>query len=168
MSAKGIVFDLRRYPRDFMSFFKLADVLLPDTAINLWFSSQVMNYLGDYRKYNECPIGYKNPDYFKGKVAILVNEGTQSLGEMTSIALSYAPSAKVIGSTTSGADGNATSFILPGNIRVSYTVLGAYYPDWVQCQRTGVRIDIKARPTVESLRDRKDALIERAIEYIRE
>lgn len=168
MSAKGIVFDLRQYPRDFMSFFKLSDVLLPDTAINLWFSSQDLAYPGNYKKYNQCPIGFKNPDYFKGKVAILVNENTQSLGEMTSIALSYAPKAKVIGTTTSGADGNVTRFVLPGNMTFTYTVLGAYYPDWGQCQRTGVKIDIEARPTVEDLRNKKDALIERAIQYIKE
>lgn len=168
MTAKGIVFDLRQYPRDFMSFFKLSDVLLPDTAINLWFSSQDLTYPGHYKKYNQCPIGHKNPDYFKGKVAILVNEGTQSLGEMTSIALSYAPKSAVIGTTTSGADGNATSFVLPGNMRVGFTVFGAYYPDWVQCQRTGVKIDIQSRATVEDLRNGKDALVERAIQYIRE
>lgn len=168
MSAKGIVFDLRQYPRDFMSFFKLSDVLLPDTAINLWFSSQVLDYPGNYKKYNECPIGHKNPDYFKGKVAILVNENTQSLGEMTAIALSYAPRAKVIGTTTSGADGNVGSFILPGNMNFRYTVLGAYYPEWGQCQRTGVKIDIQARPSVSDLRNKRDALVERAIQYINE
>lgn len=167
MSAKGIIFDLRQYPRDFMSFFKLSDILLPDTVINLWFSSSLLDYPGNYKKYNECPLGKKNPDYFKGKVAILVNENTQSLGEMTAIALSYAPQAAVVGSTTSGADGNATTFVMPGNMVVSYTVFGAYYPDWVQCQRTGVKIDIHARPAVRDILDGKDVLIERAIEYIR-
>ncbi|MDR2039408.1 MAG: hypothetical protein LBQ60_15915 [Bacteroidales bacterium] len=168
MSAKGIIFDLRQYPRDFMSFFKLSDVLLPNTAINLWFSTSVLNYPGHYRKYNECPIGKTNPDFFKGKVAILVNEYTQSLGEMTAIALSNAPRAAVIGSTTSGADGNVTRFILPGGMTVSYTVIGAYYPDWIQCQRTGVKIDIHARPTADDLLNKKDVLIERAIQYINE
>lgn len=168
MSAKGIIFDLRQYPRDFMSFFKLSDVLLPDSTINLWFSSPDLAYVGNYKKYNECPIGFKNPDYYKGKVAILVNENTQSLGEMTAIALAYAPNAKVIGSTTSGADGNVTSFVLPGGMICRYTVLGAYYPNWGQCQRTGVKIDIQVRPTVEDLRSKKDVLIEKAIEYIRQ
>lgn len=168
MSAKGIIFDLRQYPRDFMSFFKLSDVLLPDVAINLWFSTSMLNYAGNYKKYNECPIGKKNPDYYKGKVAILVNENTQSLGEMTAIALSNAPRSAVIGSTTSGADGNATRFILPGGMTVSYTIIGAYYPDWIQCQRTGVKIDIHARPTAQDLKDRKDILIEKAIQYINE
>ncbi len=168
MDAKGIVFDLREYPRDFFSFFKLTEILLPDTAINLWFSSQILSYPGNYKKYNECPIGYKNPDYFKGKVAVLVNEGTQSLGEMTAIALRNAPNAAVIGSQTSGADGNATSFNMPyDGMAVGYTVLGAYYPNWGQCQRTGVKIDIEVRPTVEDIKNKKDVLIEKAIEYIR-
>ena len=168
MSAKGIVFDLRQYPRDFMSFFKLSDVLLPDIAINLWFSTSVLNYPGHYKKYNECPLGKKNPNYYKGKVAILVNENTQSLGEMTAIALSYAPQAVVVGSTTSGADGNVTGFVLPGGLSVRYTVIGAYYPDWVPCQQTGVKIDIHARPAVQDILDGKDVLVERAIKYIRE
>lgn len=87
---------------------------------------------------------------------------------MTAIALAYAPTAKVIGSTTSGADGNVTSFVLPGGMICRYTVLGAYYPDWGQCQRTGVKIDIQARPAVEDLRSKKDVLVEKAIEYIRQ
>ncbi|MDR1153609.1 MAG: hypothetical protein LBL04_02770 [Bacteroidales bacterium] len=168
MDAKGIVFDLREYPRDFFSFFKLTEILLPDTAINLWFSSQVLSYPGNYKKYNECPIGYRNPDYFKGRVAVLVNEGTQSLGEMTAIALRNAPDAVVIGSQTAGADGNITGFNMPyQGMTANYTVLGAYYPDWGQCQRTGVKIDIEVRPTVEDIRNKKDVLIEKAIEYIR-
>ncbi|MDR2037431.1 MAG: hypothetical protein LBQ60_05865 [Bacteroidales bacterium] len=168
MSAKGIVFDLRQYPRTFLSFAKLADILLPDTVVNLWFSSQDLTFPGNYKKYNERELGFKNPNYFKGKVAILVNEHTQSLGEMTAIALSRAPQAAVIGSTTAGADGNVTSFVLPGGMNVSYTVFSAYYPDWVLCQRTGVKIDIHARPSVKDFLERKDALIEKAIEYIRQ
>lgn len=164
--TKGVIIDLRNYPPFGFIHPQIGEAILPEEKIFLWYSSYRLDYPGSYKRYNVGTIGRDNPDYYKGKVTLLVNEDTQSLGEMSAIALRTAPHAVVIGSTTSGADGNATTFTLPGNIVVSYSVFSAYYPEWELCQRTGVKIDIPARDTLEDILSGRDALIEKAIEYI--
>lgn len=55
--------------------------------------------------------------HYSGKVVILVDEVTQSSAEYTAMALRTVPGAKVVGSTTAGADGNVSEFALPGGLR---------------------------------------------------
>lgn len=121
---------------------------------------------GNFIINQKATAGNENPDYFKGKVAILVNEETMSNGEMCSMGFRKASRSAVIGSTTSGADGNICSIYLAGGYRFVYTGLGAYYPEWELCQRKGVKIDIPVSPTPSEIKDGKDVWIEKAIDYI--
>jgi hypothetical protein len=52
--------------------------------------------------------------HYAGKIVILVDESSMSQAEYTSMAFRSAYGAIVIGSTTSGADGNVSPFLLPG------------------------------------------------------
>ncbi len=60
--------------------------------------------------------GTDNPDYYRGKVVVLVDERAVSLSEFTVMALQTAPDSTVIGSRTAGADGNISYFTLPGYV----------------------------------------------------
>ncbi|HTN39032.1 MAG TPA: S41 family peptidase [Arachidicoccus sp.] len=71
-------------------------------------------------------VGSENPNYYKGKVVILVNETTQSQAEYTAMALRVMPGAIVLGSTTAGADGNVSPIILPGGISTMISGIGVY------------------------------------------
>ena len=82
------------------------------------------------------------------------------------MALSRIPGAVTIGSTTAGADGNVSYIDLPGGIKTMISGIGIFYPDGGQTQRTGVRIDEIAEPTVEAIKTGKDEVLERAIEII--
>lgn len=165
MNTKGLIIDLREYPRDHF-FFNLSPLLTPTSQRFIWFSCNDKSYPGNYKYDSEATIKSNNPDYYKGKVAILVNEHTQSHGEYSAIGYRKAPRSTIIGSTTAGADGNLTVLQLPHNIKFSYTALGTYYPNWEICQRKGVKIDIEVRPTIEQIRNGQDVLIEEAIKYI--
>ena len=46
------------------------------------------------------------------------------------------------------------------------TGLGVYYPDGRQTQRIGIVPDIEVKPTIAGIRQKKDELLERAIEVI--
>ncbi|WP_106831374.1 S41 family peptidase [Parabacteroides pacaensis] len=165
--AKGLILDLREYPvGDY--FGSLNYFLFPQPEEFIWFSENSKSMPGNYICTNKAKVGWDNPDYFKGKVAILVNEGTISNGEYCAMAYRKAPRSKIIGSTTAGADGNIGSFHLVGKIRFIYTNLGCYYPNWEICQRKGVKIDIPVRPTPEEIRNGQDVWIESAIKYISE
>ena len=113
-------------------------------------------------------VGKKNNDYYKGKVIILVNEHTQSAAEYQAMAFKAAPGAKVIGSTTAGADGNVSSIFLPGGIQTGISGLGVYYPDGRETQRIGIVPDIEVKPTIKGIKLKKDEVLEKAIEIINE
>ena len=66
---------------------------------------------------------------YKGKIVILVNEVTQSHAEFTTMCLQTAKNALVIGSQTSGADGNVSKIPFVGGFGSMITGLGVYYPD---------------------------------------
>ncbi len=95
-----------------------------------------------------------------------MDEGTLSRGEFTTMGLRKLPNSVIIGSTTAGADGDVAFFPLPDGKKVTFTGTGAYYPEWEVCQRKGVKIDIEVKPTLNSIKEGRDLLIEKAIEYI--
>ena len=111
-------------------------------------------------------VGEKNKNAYTGKVIILINETTQSQAEYTTMAFRTAPHATVIGSTTAGADGNVSSFFLPGGISTMISGIGVYYPDGRETQRIGIVPDIELKPTINGIENGKDELLEKAIELI--
>lgn len=165
MDKQGIIIDLRCYPSDFIVF-KLGQYLMPHPIEFVKFSTTSLEHPGKFEFTSPVKVGTENPDYFKGKIAILINESTMSQAEYTAMALRKAPKAKVIGSQTAGADGNTSGITLPGNIYTMISGIGVYYPDGTQTQRIGIVPDIEIHPTVDGLRQDKDEVLERAIDYI--
>ena len=163
-NKKGIILDMRIYPKmDAMS--TLVPILTDKAYPYVWFSSNEKDQAGNFKFSGEYKT-IENPACYTGKVAILVNEGTQSHGEFSAMAYRKAPKSMIIGSQTAGADGNIQTFYLPGNISVTYTGLGTYYPNWEMCQRIGLKIDIPVRPTIKGIKEGRDELLEEAIRYI--
>jgi C-terminal processing protease CtpA/Prc len=103
---------------------------------------------------------------FKGRIVILANEGTISVGEFLTMAFQQAPQAKVLGTTTAGADGNTTYITLPGGIFVQFTGLGVYYPDGKETQRVGIKPDIEVKQTIAGFQQHKDEQLDKAVEYL--
>jgi carboxyl-terminal processing protease len=165
-NATGIIMDVRNYPRGTM--YQFARFFNPDARPFARFTAVDPTYPGQVLWKPPVMAGLaKNADYFRGRVAILVDERTQSHAEFTVMALRTAPDNKVIGSQTAGADGNVTQFYLPGGIVTLFTGLGVYYPDGRPTQRVGIVPDIEVRPTLAGLRAGRDEVLERATEYIR-
>lgn len=86
LNAKGIILDMRKYPRwDIMEV--LGKYLYPQPTTFMWYSINSKKFPGNFGLDIIGKIGFKeNPDYFKGKIAILVSEMTQSFGELMSVA----------------------------------------------------------------------------------
>ncbi len=167
MSKKGLVIDLRCYPSDFIVF-SLGNYLMPKPTSFVKFTAGNLQQPGQFTFGATLPVGTTNPDYFKGKVAILINETTQSQAEYTTMALRVAPNTKVIGSTTAAADGNVSEIILPGKIRTMISGIGVYYPDGTETQRVGILPDIETHPTIRGIRAGKDELLQKAQDWIKE
>ena len=75
----------------------------------------------------------------------------------------------VIGSQTARALGRiSTSINLPGGIKTWFSGLGIYYSDDRETQRIGIVPDIEVKPTIKGILERRDELLEKAIEIIRQ
>ncbi len=166
-SAKGVIIDMRHHlGHRFQVNEALIRWLLPKEVVYLWSSVNDKSNPGNYIRNNKIITGTNNPKHFTGKVAILVNQATMSVGEVRSMAYRNAANSKVIGTITAGAVGPVSHFNLPMGIDFSYSANGMYYPDWEPFQRKGVKIDIPVKETLEDIRDGKDIWMEEAIRYI--
>jgi C-terminal processing protease CtpA/Prc len=97
---------------------------------------------------------------------ILVDEATQSAGEFYVMSFRKAPGAKVLGSTTAGADGDMARIPLPGDFFANISGLGIFYPDKRPTQRVGIIPDIEVRPTIAGIRAGRDEVLEEALRQI--
>ncbi|MES2629490.1 MAG: S41 family peptidase [Bacteroidota bacterium] len=160
--TKAIIFDVRNYPQG--SMYMVAGFLNNRKHNFATFTAPDFDDPGAVRTLRMMNCGYKNKDYYKGKVIILFNETTQSHAEFTCMALQTAPKVVSVGSQTSGADGNVSPIIFPGGYQTYMTGLGVFYPDGRPTQRVGIVPDVEVKPSVAGIRQGRDEVLEKAIE----
>ena len=166
-TVKGVVFDGRQYPGTGAQADVYSELFFPHKIPFIKFSGAVKGYPGIFKFSKPIIVGAENPDYYKGKVAILVNQETQSGGEFFAIFIKLIPHAIVVGSETSGADGSVPpAFTLPGGFNTQLTAIGAYHPDGRETQQIGVVPDVKISQTINGFREHKDELLDKAVEVI--
>lgn len=165
-NTKGLVIDLRTYPSEFIVF-TLGEYLMPKPTEFVKFTNGDLEQAGQFSFTKTLSVGKDNPDYYKGKVAILIDETTQSQAEYTTMAFRVAPQAKIFGSTTAGADGNVSEIMLPGGLHTMISGIGVYYPDGTETQRIGIVPDVEVYPTVAGIREGKDEVLDKALEWIK-
>lgn len=161
-NTQAIIFDVRNRPT--YTDFLVSEYLNPEPKPILRLLYQDLNYPGRYyfnSEMEEC--GKINPEYYKGKVVVLVGPGTHSFGEQTAMSLQTAPNATVIGSQTSGADGPNYSFTIIKGFDSSFTSAGVFYPNKKETQRIGIVPDIEVKPTILGTQQGKDEAFERAL-----
>jgi hypothetical protein len=163
--TRGLVIDLRCYPSEFVVF-SLGKYLMPRPTEFVKFTGGDVNEPGLFTFTPVLKVGEHNPDHYKGKVVILVNELTQSQAEYTTMAFRVAPQATVVGSTTAGADGNVSAFSLPGGLQTMISGIGVYYPDGKETQRAGIVPDVEVKPTLRGISAGRDEVLEKAIHLI--
>lgn len=166
INAKGIIIDLRCYPSLKVKGYWDFEQLYPAPSGFVKFTKPSIVFPGLFSFTNAPIVGKENSEYFKGKKIILINELTQSHAEFMTMKYRCAPNTLVIGSTTAGADGNISSFSLPGDIHTSISGIGIYYLNGGETQKTGIIPDIEVKPTIEGVRSGHDEVLEKAIELI--
>ncbi len=162
--TRGIVIDIRNYPSTFVPFL-LGSFFLTEPTEFVKFTAGNVNNPGEFSFGPTLKIpGQENA--YKGKVVVLVNELSQSQAEYTTMAFRANSNATVIGSTTAGADGNVSSFMMPGGMRTMISGIGVYYPDGEETLRVGIVPVFKVLPSIKGIRAGRDELLEKAIEVI--
>lgn len=165
--TNGIIFDLRGYPQN--TWMPIAMRLSSKKFLTSRFTYPDLSYPGTFKFRPDILFGRENENPYKGKVILLVNAYSKSHSEFSAMALQAATKTITIGITTAGADGDFVDwFYLPGAFRTRFSGLGVYYPDGTVAQKNGVKIDVVCNQTLQSALARKDALIEKAIQIIRD
>lgn len=164
-NTKSIIFDIRNYPTD--TNYKIAEYLNPKPIEFVKFTEQDLSYPGRFiwrKEIEKC--GKNNPDYYKGKVIILVNEESISHSEYSAMCLQVAPKSTIIGNQTAGADGANYRFGIIKGLGSSFTTQGVFYPNKKETQRIGIVPNIEVKQTISGIQQGKDEILDRAVTFI--
>ena len=105
-------------------------------------------------------------DVYKGNVVMLIDENAISQSEHTCMFFEAATDVTFIGTPTTGANGDVTTMVLPGNLVVGFTGHDVRHADGRQLQRLGIQPHIKAEKTIRGIVDGKDEVLQMAVEYL--
>lgn len=165
-STKGLILDLREYPNETINYKFYA--ILSDKSRPFFKATEAnMSNPGEFT-FSKPVYAGKGKQAYPGKIAILINEKTQSHAEFCTMMYRTLPNSIVIGNTTSGADGNVVKIQLPGGVNSYFSGIGIYYPDGTGTQRVGIIPDIYVWPTAKGIREGRDEILEKAIEWLGE
>jgi C-terminal processing protease CtpA/Prc len=164
-NTKGLIIDIRNYPSVFVPFI-LGSYFVSKPTPFVKFTNGNVNNPGEFTFTPVLKIP-KSGETYQGKLVVIVNEGSQSQAEYTTMAFKAGENTTIIGSQTAGADGNVSNILLPGGLRTMISGIGVYYPDGTKTQRIGIVPDIKIEPTIKGIQQGKDEVLEKAIEIIK-
>jgi C-terminal processing protease CtpA/Prc len=163
-NMKAIIFDARWYPSFEMNM--ISDYLNPEPKECYRFTVSDLSYPGKFIWGKNFVYGKNNPNYYKGKVVVLINENTQSKAECMVMMLQTAPNVTVIGSQTAGADGQNCPFKIMKGFNTYFTSQGVFYPNKKQTQRIGIEPDIEVSRTIRDYQVINDEVLNRAMKLI--
>lgn len=106
-----------------------------------------------------------NPNHYKGKIIVLIDNGTQSVGEFTAMALLIHENSISIGNASAGADGNVSLITLPGNIKTYISGIGIYWPDGRITQRCGILPTFIVNQQIGGTKINQDDILQYAKKY---
>lgn len=170
---KAIIFDMRKYPASPGLFYYYLPMALGKPAFKFarYYAADVGNpgafALEDgVEVYLSKDIKTKMPLY-QGKIVILTDENTQSMGEWFTMMLRQInKNTTVFGTQTAGADGDLKYLNLPGGYQFLFTGNGIFYPDGKETQRIGIIPDVLYQPSLQDLISQKDMQLEKSNEYL--
>lgn len=172
LKAKAIIIDMRTYPNPTSFAWDIGKYLFQKpTEVAKYTQGSVetpglFTYMSDDYMAN-VKIGEAKTDPYNGKVIVLVNEETQSLAELSAMALSGRTNTIIVGSQTAGADGTVGMPVtFPGGISTGFTQIGVYYPNGKETQRIGIVPDFKVKPTINGIKEGKDEILEKAVSLV--
>lgn len=166
----GIIIDLRNYPKNIREN-DICKYLYPTKKVFVKVLSPISPSLGEYDVraklrfiMNPFSAGRKNKNFYKGKVVLLVDRETQSNAEWIGMAIQNSPSCITVGEQTSGAVMNITTFNMVDQSSIYFTSSGAFYPDDIEAQRNGLKIDYEVAES--AINYNPNLYIEEAIKII--
>ncbi|MNX79695.1 Peptidase family S41 [compost metagenome] len=162
--TKAIVFDMRNYPNG--TNYEISKYLNSKETPFAKYTYPDLTYPGRFIWTESDTCGSDNPNYYRGRVIVLVNEYSISQSEWATMSFQTAANTTVIGSQTAGADGNVCHIDFVKDYEAPFSGVGVYYPDGKETQRIGIIPDIEVKPTIIGIQQGRDEVLERAIQFI--
>ncbi|MGH9696926.1 MAG: hypothetical protein ACRD5Z_22465, partial [Bryobacteraceae bacterium] len=103
---------------------------------------------------------------YKNKTVMLIDERTIGPAEHAGLFFEAANKTAFIGSPTAGADGEVTSFVVPGGVTISFSSHDVRQVNGGKLQRLGLQPAVSVSPTIKGVRDGRDEVLEKALEYL--
>jgi membrane-associated protease RseP (regulator of RpoE activity) len=165
-NTKGIIIDLR-LSFDFLVFFKFLENFVPRSTDFVKIATGNIINPGEFSISSTFNIPKRTNDTncYKGKLIVIMDETTRDRSEYVAMAFKAIPNATIIGSVTPGSE-DMLEIHLPGGLMSQMSNFGVYSPDGTLTQRASVMPDIEVYPTIKGIAERRDELLEKAIEII--
>ncbi|MHC4100456.1 MAG: S41 family peptidase [Planctomycetota bacterium] len=164
--ARGIVFDLRGYPR--LSTIVIAHLIdEPVTCaqwhvpIVRWPDRQRMEF--QFSNWQVTP----QPPRLKARVAFVTDGRAISYAETYLGIIEHYELAEIVGGPTAGTNGNVNPIRLPGGYTISWTGMKVLKHDGAQHHGVGIQPTVPVRRTIPGVAEGRDELLERAVEVVR-
>lgn len=166
-AARGIVFDLRGYPKGNHAVLQhLADEPLQSAR---WQVPRIIypdrQRLAGYDVSGRWRLEPKTPR-LEGKIVFLTDARAISYAESVMGIVEHYRLAEIVGSPTAGTNGNMNAVVLPGGFRISFTGMRVLKHDDSQHHLIGIRPTVSATPTLRGIRAGKDEVLDKALELI--
>jgi hypothetical protein len=168
-AARGVVFDMRGYPKGGNE-----QVLrhLVDEPVHSakWMVPRIVypdrRDLAGYDTSGRWLLTPQSPR-FRGKAVFLTHAGAISYGESLMGIVEHYRLGEIVGGPTAGANGNVNVFDLPGGYRVSWTGMRVVKHDDRQHHLVGILPTVPLERTLGAVREGRDEYLEKALSILR-
>lgn len=103
---------------------------------------------------------------YKNKTVMLVDERTIDQAEHIGLFLEAANKTVYVGSSSAGVDGDVNEFVVPGGITIHFSARDVRHANGGKLQRLGLQPSVSVSPTIKGVRDGRDEVLEKALEYL--
>jgi C-terminal processing protease CtpA/Prc len=165
--AKGIIFDLRGYPR--VSPMVISHLIDGPATSARWMvpiitkpDHSTVDAYETGGRWDLKPIAPR----LKGKIAFLTDGRAISYAESYMGIIEAYKLAEIVGEPTAGTNGNVNPFVLPGNYTVVWTGMKVLKHDGSQHHGIGIQPTVPVSRTIKGIREKRDEQLERAISIV--
>jgi C-terminal processing protease CtpA/Prc len=172
-NTRAIVFDNRGYPRG--AAWTIAPRLTTRTSVRLALfntplvlgpidqSFAEIDFLPVYQEFYQMLDTASGSRYLKPTV-MLIDERAISQSEHSALFFRETGHTRFVGTPTQGANGDVTSMVAPGAVRLSFSGEGVRHADGSQLQRVGIIPDVWVEPTAFDIAARNDVVLQRGLD----
>jgi C-terminal processing protease CtpA/Prc len=165
--ARGIVFDLRGYPRSGEAFGVLGHLTEKSITCAQWHVPKVSrpDRTDMEFQFSNWPVQPKSP-HLTAKIAFITDGRAISAAETLMGIVEHYKLGEIVGAATAGTNGNVNPFTLPGGYRVVWTGMKVLKHDGSQHHGIGILPTVPVERTVKGVAEGKDEFLEKAVQVV--